>query len=102
VEEMLAAALERKAKTLLERLCDQHAAKRQKGQLRALQPRVSRWQALHGRQVAALEQAYRPASPQAKVAHRDRRHPPGTAVEASADPPCLRLRELGVGPRRSA
>jgi hypothetical protein len=60
VEEMLAAAPELEAKTLFEWLCDQHVGKYQEGQLRTFQRRVSRWRALHGDQVAVLEQVHYP------------------------------------------
>jgi hypothetical protein len=60
VEEMLAAAPELEAKTLFEWLCTQHPGKYQEGQLRTLQRRVSRWRALHGQQIAVLEQVHYP------------------------------------------
>jgi hypothetical protein len=60
VEEMLTTAPELEAKTLFEWLCDQHPGRYQEGQLRTFQRRVSHWRALHGQQVAVLEQVHHP------------------------------------------
>ena len=48
------------AKTLFERLCEQHPGKYQEGQLRTFQRRVSAWRALNGSQLLTLEQVHQP------------------------------------------
>ena len=60
VEEMLVGAPELEAKTLFGWLCEEHPGKYQEGQLRTFQRRVADWRALHGDQVAVLEQVHYP------------------------------------------
>lgn len=60
MEQMLSAAPELEAKTLLAWLSEQHPGKYQEGQLRTLQRRVADWRALNQEKVAVLEQVHQP------------------------------------------